>query len=363
MRLLNTETCQFQNFFDGNAPFYAILSHRWDDVEATYQEFESATTKAGPGFKKVLDCCAYARAQGLKWVWIDTCCIDKTSSAELSEAINSMFRWYNNAVECYVHLKDVGESTWKEELGTSEWWERGWTLQELLAPGKVVFLDKAWKVIGGREELAGEIARITGIPERFLDGREELGGASVAMRFSWAARRQTSRVEDRAYSLMGLFGVNMPMLYGEGRNAFLRLQLEILKLSDDESIFAWRRDTDPGASGHGMLARRLEYFRESGDIVRRPKRTDRPPYSMTHKGLKLQLPRSTVEGTTRIVLPLDCVDGDNVGPLAIVLYKPHAGFWARLDSHELRQAPSEHLWTRRDCVYPNRATIYVREEH
>jgi hypothetical protein len=360
MRLLNTTTLQFQEFFDSNLPIYATLSHRWDPVEVSYQDYQQSQTKAGPGFEKIRSCCSFAAKQGRAWVWIDTCCIDKASSAEISEAINSMYRWYENAVECYTYLNDVQAHGSTTQLRNSLWFTRGWTLQELLASYRVVFLDCAWEIIGDRQSLAGLISNITGIPELYLNRPGQLCNASVAMKMSWASRRMTSRLEDRAYSLLGLFGVNMPLLYGEGRNAFRRLQLEILKISDDESIFAWR-ETEHRTEFHGMLAARPEYFANSCTIARRPFTDERPPYSMTHKGLKLHVPTHVVQGTTRIVFPLDCACDEESFSLAIILCKVKGGSWARLQCEELMTVPSEDLWTRRDSSYPNRATIYVAQ--
>ena len=180
----------------------------------------------------------------LEWVWIDTCCTDKSSTAELSEAINSMFRWYQQADICYAYLSDVPCSqSWLLAFRRSTWFTRGWTLQELLAPSVVRFFDDQWHAIGDKSDLAGEIEAITRIPERAVlanfEGLENVHSFSIALRMSWAAARDTSRVEDIAYCLMGIFGINMPLLYGEGEKSFLRLQEEIMKVSNDETIFAW----------------------------------------------------------------------------------------------------------------------------
>ena len=361
MRLLNTQTLQFQEFFDSSLPIYAILSHRWDRVEPTYQTFRDSQYKAGPGYKKILDCCLFAAKRGRAWIWIDTVCIDKSSSAELSEAINSMYRWYKNAVECYAYLNDVDIHDSKKALEKSVWFTRGWTLQELLAPHELIFIDYAWNIIGTKKGLAYGIAKLTSISKVFLEEPDTVRRASVAMRMSWASRRETSRLEDRAYSLLGLFGVNMPLLYGEAGNAFHRLQLEILKLSDDESIFAWKT-TDYQPEAQGMLAAKPEYFAQSGTIKRYHMiHGDRPPYSMTHKGLKLHLPRHVVEGTTRVVLSLACVSEEDETPFAVILLMLQGDSWARIQGEELGKAPTKTLWTRHDCSYPNKATIYVSQ--
>ncbi|KAI6142967.1 hypothetical protein BKA82DRAFT_4186992 [Pisolithus tinctorius] len=200
------------------------------------------------GYQKIIKSCEQAKKDGYEWLWVDTCCIDKRSSSELSEAINSMYRWYRNAQVCYAYLNDVDEEVFPVERdgkkfdksnGWPEWFVRGWTLQELIAPKRVEFFNKDWVSIGNKRRLALVLEDITKIQtDVVMDG---LAGRrlSVAQIMSWAADRKTTRVEDRAYSLMGLFGVNMPMLYGEGEKAFQRLQLEIIRTSSDHTIFAW----------------------------------------------------------------------------------------------------------------------------
>ncbi|KAE9373726.1 HET-domain-containing protein, partial [Stipitochalara longipes BDJ] len=233
MRLINTSTLTLEMFFGEAVPTYAILSHRWNDVEVSFQDLQDGKCKKMAAYSKIKRCCAQARLEGWQYAWIDSCCIDKTSSAELSEAINSMYSWYNASEVCYVYLADVrGGETLLDDLRRSEWFTRGWTLQELLAPSCVVFFDKDWNDVGTKGSLEEIISDITGISD-FINFKR----ACVAQKMSWVARRKTTRVEDMAYCLLGLFDVNMPLLYGEGENSFRRLQLEILKTSDDESIF------------------------------------------------------------------------------------------------------------------------------
>ncbi|KUJ11357.1 HET-domain-containing protein [Mollisia scopiformis] len=239
MRLINTTTLQLEEYFDRKIPPYAILSHRWEEEEVTFQDM---IAEGAANSFKITGCCQRAREDGLKYAWIDTCCIDKSSSAELSEAINSMFKWYKNAEVCYAYLSDVlingfDSTSLSSMFRRSRWFTRGWTLQELLAPHTIIFFDITWTEIGTKLQLRPLIEQITGITHLLNFNR-----ASIAQKMSWAAERVTTRVEDQAYCLMGLFGVNMPPLYGEGDNAFRRLQLEILEVSDDESIFAWKED-------------------------------------------------------------------------------------------------------------------------
>ncbi|KAI6135427.1 heterokaryon incompatibility protein-domain-containing protein, partial [Pisolithus croceorrhizus] len=243
---------------DDKTTSYAIVSHRWGvDSEVTYKEMTGLMKmeerrrneiRKRTGYQKIIESCKQAKQDGYEWLWIDTCCIDKRSSSELSEAINSMYRWYQNAQVCYAYLNDVDEtvfptkqdnSKFDQSNGWPEWFMRGWTLQELIAPKQIEFFNKDWVFIGNKWRLAPMLENITGIPCEIL--RDGLGvmRLSVAQIMSWAANRKTTRMEDRAYSLMGLFGVNMPMLYGEGKKAFQRLQLEIIRTSTDHSIFAW----------------------------------------------------------------------------------------------------------------------------
>jgi len=194
------------------------------------------------GFQKIVRCCAKAKSEGHRYVWIDTCCIDKSSSSELSEAINSMFRWYRDPDICYYYLDDVRSSQdpagTASEFRASLWFTRGWTLQELLAPYEVAFVGRDWQEIGTKKSMSSVVSSVTKFDERTLRDCT-WSHASIACKMSWASSRSTTRVEDRAYCLMGLFDVNMPLIYGEGQKAFYRLQLEIMKSSEDQSIFAW----------------------------------------------------------------------------------------------------------------------------
>ncbi|KAI6041058.1 heterokaryon incompatibility protein-domain-containing protein [Pisolithus marmoratus] len=270
---------------------YAILSHCWGvekqgEKEVSLREMEQfGAMSAGKkneirrrtGYKKVIDTCRQAQKDGLEWVWIDTCCIDKKSSSELSEAINSMYKWYENAKLCYAYLHDTVGDTWTkptESMTTPKWFSRGWTLQELIAPKVVHFLDRKWERIGDKAELAGALSKITRIPQKVLkeglqkalNSRKDWERLSIAQIISWAADRTTTREEDRAYSLLGLLDVHMPMLYGEGKNAFRRLQLEIIRTSNDQSIFAWGCDRRFGWSS-SILADDPSCFRDCDEVT------------------------------------------------------------------------------------------------
>jgi hypothetical protein len=241
---------------------------------------------------------------GVNYCWVDTCCIDKSNSTELSEAINSMFMWYEKAKVCYVYLADVGKHDSYDkrgEISRSRWFTRGWTLQELLAPRRVEFYDANWEALGTRSSLADIISDLTGIDVEVLDHdlyNFNPNEKSIAARMSWASNRQTTRVEDMAYCLLGIFGVNMPLLYGEGEKAFVRLQEEILKISLDLSILAWDfRNKDIGTDfsedfereNTSILAPHPRYFANSDKVERIP-RNIYGPFSMTNLGLEITLP-------------------------------------------------------------------------
>ncbi|KAF5635280.1 beta transducin [Fusarium tjaetaba] len=279
MWLINTRTYELENFI--NPPWtYSILSHTWEGDEVLFQDMDSlphARSKAG--WKKIQMTCEASRQANISHTWIDTCCIDKRSSAELSEAINSMFAWYQQSSVCYVYLSDLvfpctpvdtimpdsdegrqwadaAFSRLQDEMKACRWFTRGWTLQELIAPSQVVFLDQNWNLIGSRAPGSDPrfikiLERLTGIPISVLEHKRHIATIPVAQRMSWAARRETTRVEDIAYCLLGIFDVNMPLLYGEGSKSFFRLQEEIVKNYDDLSLFAWKQDSS--SYGIGVL--------------------------------------------------------------------------------------------------------------
>jgi hypothetical protein len=244
MRLLeynnNGELSLTKDFVSGGIPEYAILSHTWgaDTDEVTYRDLIDGTGKNKVGYKKIRFCGAQARHDGLHNFWVDTCCIDRSNNNELAEAINSMFRWYRNAAKCYVFLSDVPRQTvdsedrsyqlpWESAFRTSRWFTRGWTLQELLAPTSVEFFSRHDKRLGDKGSLKQHIYEITGIPISALEGAP-LSQFGVDERFSWAENRQTTRGEDKTYSLLGIFGIYLPIIYGEGtEHASKRLRKEI----------------------------------------------------------------------------------------------------------------------------------------
>src|ERR1700722_15706078 len=246
MRLLKlNDTAAFsltKYFVSDDIPRYAILSHTWgaDTEEVSFKDMMDGAAKSKvTGYNKIRFCGEQARRDGLQYFWIDTCCIDKSSSTELQEAINSMFRWYRDAAKCYVYLADVSRSAdvnssqllMELSFLESRWFTRGWTLQELVAPASVEFFSKEGEQLGNKRSLERHIHEVTGIPVKALRG-SSLSDFGVPERMSWAEKRETTRKEDEAYSLLGIFDVYMPLIYGEGReNAFKRLREEIDKSS------------------------------------------------------------------------------------------------------------------------------------
>ncbi|KAK3343153.1 heterokaryon incompatibility protein-domain-containing protein [Neurospora tetraspora] len=251
MRLLHTISLNLVEFIeDIPRARYAILSHTWGEDEVSFRDLTYDIERSKKGWRKITNACEYAASRGWEYIWIDTCCIDKSDPTELSLAINSMFRWYEASGVCYAYLSDVmspatvsnrSRVSWFradefDAFSRSRWFRRGWTLQELLAPDVLEFLYEDWTPIASREDMASEMQKGTGITSDHL---ANFRMCSLATKLSWAANRETTRVEDRSYSLLGLLGVHMPLIYGEGENAFVRLQHELIRKYNDESIFVW----------------------------------------------------------------------------------------------------------------------------
>ncbi|KAF2827165.1 HET-domain-containing protein [Ophiobolus disseminans] len=238
-RLLGDDSFKLTTFDNDSAPPYAILLHTWmaDQEEVTYKELLKGTGILKSGYAKLRFCSKRAAADGLEYFWVDTCCIDKSTSHELSTAINSMFHWYQRASRCYVYLSDVAvpeevtdaeafRISWEQAFRRSRWFTRGWTLQDLLAPASVEFFSREGKLLGSRILLEQEIHEITGVPTEALRG-QKLSEFSYEERVSWVAKRTTTLREDKAYCLLGLLGVFLPPIYGEGEErAFKRLEEE-----------------------------------------------------------------------------------------------------------------------------------------
>ncbi|KAI5917653.1 heterokaryon incompatibility protein-domain-containing protein [Camillea tinctor] len=317
MRLLHTKTFELQTFIgDDDVPPYAILSHTWGQDEVTFPDMSNSETRTKKqGWNKIANFCRRAAADGWEYGWIDTCCIDKTDMTELNEAVNSMFKWYEESQVCYAYLSDVppkyalssslatdardideddqtdgnNKVPWKWYFRSSRWFTRGWTLQELLAPSFLLFLDRNWSNIGSRESWATEVQAATGIEAKQL---WDFKSCSVATKLSWASGRRTTRIEDRAYSLLGLLGINMPLLYGEGRRSFARLQHELICTHNDETIFAWgdlpvQDHVLPVGESADILASSLEDFQFSGGLMTWSFDSQRRFFTMTNAGLSM----------------------------------------------------------------------------
>jgi hypothetical protein len=330
---------ELKQFHTIDLPPYAILSHVWEDEEISFQELTSEGAKLMKGYWKITAACATAAKDGLQYIWIDTCCINKESSAELSEAINSMFLWYGNSRICYAYLADVPSdedpTSPLSSFVLSKWFTRGWTLQELLAPNKVVFCGRDWINIGTKGSLRDAISVITGIkPEAIVGGRSFVfDDIPVAVRMSWAADRHTTRVEDVAYCLMGIFDVNLPLMYGEGRKAFVRLQQLIIQKSNDHSIFAWREEPFSKETERGILARSPSEFHDSNTVQRvfEPEAQNKT-YSITNRGLHIELP--LVYHSRDIQLArLNCRQFNSATSVTIVLRKTDGNQYARVCAH------------------------------
>lgn len=243
MRLLRADDSgelSFVEYAGRETPPYAILSHTWgaDGDEVTFRDILEGGGKGKPGYRKLSFCAKQAVNDGLQLFWVDTCCIDKSSSAELQEAINSFYQWYQKADKCYAYLSDVStrglagngsaaQQGWKQAFQDSRWFTRGWTLQELLAPIAVEFFSVEGERLGSKASLLQEIRAATGISIEALQGTP-LHRFRVETRLAWADRRITKRPEDKAYALLGIFEIYLPLIYGEGENnAFRRLREEI----------------------------------------------------------------------------------------------------------------------------------------
>jgi len=376
MHLLNTRTYKLSldSDFDperatkklGEKLTYAILSHPWETKEPEinfadlHPRYNPSGLKGGNlekthpnSYRKIVGACDKAAEQGHRWIWVDTCCIDRDSSADKARAIGSMFDWYSKAEVCYAYLRDVSwsaASTPSPQMFRSQddptqnsiWFKRGWTLQELLAAKVVEFYGHDWTRMGTKKSLANVIGGITGIEERYLNDSSSIHEASVATRMSWMAGRRTTELEDIAYSMFGIFGVNMPLVYGEGRMAFMRLQQTIIQSRDrrDESIFAWVTPPQglkcfgidrwtPADHQWGLLAPSPDCFVDSRDVIV-DKRGPRPGEGYVNTTLGVAFHLTVIPGSEAtnwfrprkmIEMPLHCwKPGRDGKPVAVMLH-------------------------------------------
>lgn len=386
MWLINVETRLLEEFNSLEAPPYAILSHTWiSGQEVTFQEMRAAAGARGEappdppsrchfksGWQKIDMTCRQALRDRLAYAWVDTCCIDKSSSAELSEAINSMFRWYQRAEVCYVYLSDLEAPTPPEQQprGSEQqqqqvlirssaehcrWFTRSWTLQELIAPPHIDFFDQNWTLCFTKAAASEALSLITGISVDILQHERDLSTVSVAQKMSWAATRQSTRIEDAAYSLLGIFGIHMPMLYGEEGMAFQRLQTEIIASWPDLSILAWTLQ-DGGAEDEcfsGAMASAPSLFRNCGRVESLTNQSFLD-FSMSNRGIRLraQFGLLDVEGAPGcglgclgcgLILPV-CKMGEDGEVLAIEMRNIGRGCFVRQHAGRLvRPRGGKHL--------------------
>ncbi|KAI0879990.1 HET-domain-containing protein [Annulohypoxylon maeteangense] len=353
MWLINCQSLNLEEFVK-DVPPYAILSHTWGDEEVAFIDMSNQDkVSKKEGYQKIEATCRVALEHDLNYAWVDTCCIDKSSSAELSEAINSMFAWYKKAVVCFVWLCDFasfpdktlaeaitsfesrealeakGEGFYgdlpqqtaaeidlrnrvKKRLGNCKWFSRGWTLQELIAPSRINFYDKEWNYFGSKLELACVLSWITGVDTSVLKGRP-LDEILVGRRMSWASTRTTTRVEDIAYCLLGIFDINIPLLYGEGEKAFIRLQEEIIRSSHDLSIFAWKADVNDLRRFRGLMANSPAEFKGCQRLVKPSfEWNNGGEYGLTSRGLRtdglIRVGRGEADQAGSYFMSLGCVD-------------------------------------------------------
>jgi Heterokaryon incompatibility protein (HET) len=364
MKLLNAKTLQIHEFIgQKNIPPYVILSHTWGDDEVSFQHVQTGNARSKQGFTKIVHCCQEAIKDGIEYAWVDTCCIDKTSSAELSEAINSMFQWYRLAVRCYAYLSDLPSQLSARDIAKNlpscRWFTRGWTLQELLAPRELIFFAKDWTRLGERCQWAYVISEATSIHAEALTGSvDTIRAFSVAQKFSWASKRSTTREEDMAYCLLGLFDCHIPLLYGEGSQAFRRLQEEILK-TDDQTIFAWRSD-DTGYSG--LLAPSPIAFKDCTSIAPFRYWKSSQPYEITNAGLRINASLIPTEDSEVFHLILRCYDEtapERILRIPLSLLSPDGDQFARKGG--LIYGLEHGLGT--GCQFLPPRTIYIRNDN
>jgi Heterokaryon incompatibility protein (HET) len=371
MRLINTTSLVLETIEDPETCLYAILSHTWGEDEVSFNDMadlERARTRRG--FSKIERTCQLARQRNLEYAWVDTCCIDKSSSAELTEAINSMFRWYKQSHVCFVYLSDL-LSTNESLLGTylpqCRWFTRGWTLQELVASEEIEFYNYSWNLIGTDESLRILISAITGIDWAVLSDSDMLNTIPVARRMSWAASRQTTRVEDRAYCLFGIFDVNLPLIYGEGQKAFIRLQEAIAREINDLSLFAWiSRDEDilprhRRRDYRGILAESPAEFKECDRLRNISDPAVLPAQvSITSQGFIIS--DRLIRNGEEYLLNLDCDNGSIFSSETIVIRLVRTAHgYVRYRSGQLQTRPLSLLRTSALSSLPIAKTISVVE--
>ncbi|KAH9908937.1 HET-domain-containing protein [Xylariomycetidae sp. FL2044] len=357
MWLIDTATLVLKADMNPAPGSYAILSHTWEEDEVSFQDFQDLRSASkNRGFEKIKRTCSLALERGLRYAWVDTCCIDKTSSAELSESINSMFKWYQNAAVCFAFLSDLKSDVSFEDgfhVDRCRWLTRGWTLQELIAPQNVEFYDETWSLKARKSvEYTDIISRATGVDVEVLLDSSRLSQVLVARRMSWASHRETTRVEDQAYCLLGIFDINMPMLYGEREKAFMRLQEEIARQSTDLSLFAWRADESSEQRFRGIFAKAPNEFARCSRMCKEipSARAFGQGFVLTNNGLQIEtglwrygnIPN---EQTAVEAMNLHILENNDLrykNPLCVFLTKTPQGY-VRFQPQELYSLPTHDI--------------------
>ncbi|KAI8631383.1 heterokaryon incompatibility protein-domain-containing protein [Xylariaceae sp. FL1651] len=383
MWLINTTTLQLEEFASHPKGEYAILSHRWEEGnEVNFQHWKARKSIEQRGCHKIMKFVQKAAERGLRYAWADTCCINRESSEELSEAINAMFKYYENSAECYVYLSDLPPSTQVDQglsahhtsgteqaiekargvsFAESEWFRRGWTLQELIAPRKVYFFDCDWQFYGTKKTLKHHIMDVTGISDLVIDGSSHIRDCSIACRMSWAANRETTRVEDMAYCLLGIFDIHLPLLYGEGEEAFVRLQEKICTETTDMSLFAWKT-LEPSDFYSSLLAISPANFRDSAQVALfdLPLQTDyNDEFAVTNRGVRFD--QMSLHFSTRYGVLLDlhcCMENDATYTALFICVCRTQDNWVRCRANELIQLDQEAA-AKLECLEPSR--IFLRK--
>ncbi|KAF8961870.1 hypothetical protein BDZ97DRAFT_1733502 [Flammula alnicola] len=287
---------------------YAILSHTWLEDEVTFEDWKLGRNLSGPGYEKLQRFCQVAAAEyEVSLGWMDTICINKDSTSELDESIRSMYRWYENSFICLTYLANT---TSLDDMPDDRWFTRGWTLQELLSPQRIKFYGKTWTPLTAKEidndkpsysvgatpaPIHRVIEKATGITySEMVFFKPGLQGGEISRRMVWAAKRTTTRGEDRAYSLMGIFSVTFTIAYGEGvERAFFRLVEQILNsYRNILDILNWARmPVSSQIHSSNMLPSRPECYLERATnlSLQGIEQTPSKPMILTHLGLRVRL--------------------------------------------------------------------------
>ncbi|KAJ5822355.1 Heterokaryon incompatibility [Penicillium robsamsonii] len=306
MRVLDTRSLKFVDFAEFPDKEYAILSHTWlrqalEDGLWTHSELEYKDMKGysasqlenfknrgwegsrlkKKGWEKIVGFCNLARRKKYQYAWMDTCCIDKSNPQETKRSIHGMWEFYTHAAVCYAYIQEVDMSNEKrrsdEAFNSAKWFNRGWTLQELLAPKKLLYVDRNWREIGSREVKGAPGTGLSQLLREYV--RKVPMENNLATQLSWAGPRNTTRVEDQAYSILALLQIKMDVDYNAGKLAFLQFQKELIKKYDDLSLLAWfsnpeiqdryERRHGEQAPKLGILAPSLDYFQKKRDRGKR----------------------------------------------------------------------------------------------